>query len=287
MAQPRTYKENDTTSRTYENRKEKERTQHLILAQSPLWILSVLLVMQTGILRSWSDAEYFLFSLTIASPSILIPALLLSYRTKSHGYSYWLKLNIWVFIVVCFGTYFGTHYFFDLMGMRYTFDVVEDGKCCKWHLESDILGQHRDPRQTVPLFMYLLTHAYFMPYFCILLVAEREIVKRLRFDGTVGKGLAVLFLSYSLAFAETFVMASPLLEDLFAYEDRSKMLKVGSLGYASYFVVGLPMVKRIDTKTCEGDNQNWTLARVVIEALATCMGILLLLEVWAKVVGPL
>ena len=77
-------------------------------------------------------------------------------------------------------------------------------------------------------------------------------------------------------------MASGLLSDLFAYGDRDRMLRVGSLGYASYFVVGLPMVQRIDAR-----GEDWTLGRVVIEALATCIGILILLEVWAKVVGPL
>ncbi|KXX74690.1 Cycloeucalenol cycloisomerase [Madurella mycetomatis] len=252
---------------------EKSQTHRLILAQSPLWILPVLLVMQTGILRRWSDAEYLLFSFAIASPSILLPYFLGPSRSAPGSAPYWLKLHVWISILVCFGTYFGTHYFFDLMGMRYVFATAT------WHLESDVVGRGG---QVVPLFMYPLTHAYFMTYFVFLVLAEDRLRSLLGGGGRVGRGLLVVALAYGVAFAETYVMASPLLEDLFRYDDRGRMLRVGSLGYASYFVAGLPMVKRID-----GGGEEWGIRKVAIEALATCMGIMILLEAWAKVVGPL
>ncbi|KAK5657420.1 hypothetical protein OQA88_2992 [Cercophora sp. LCS_1] len=248
-------------------RDEASQTHRLILAQSPLWILSILLVMQTGILRIWSDADYLLFSFLVASPSVLLPALLTSSQ-KPWWQTYWFKLNVWIAMLVFFGTYLGTAYFFDLMGMRYAFDV-------KWALSSDIIGQDR---QAVPVFMYPLTHAYFMSYFTGLMVLEGWIVKTLGVKGS-GRWVVVLGLAYGLAFAETWVMASPLLEDLFLYKDRERMLRLGSLGYASYFVVGLPMVSRIDG--------SWSLGTVVKDALAASMAVLLLLEAWAKVVGPL
>ena len=252
---------------------EKERTLRVILAQSPFWIIAVALVMLTGTLRRWNDADYLVFSTTVAAPSILFPALLPSRRTAGRPWwqSYWFKLNLWVAIVVAFGTYFGTHYFFDLMGMRYAFDV-------RWNFGSDVLGHSG---QAVPVFMYPLTHAYFMSYFAFLMVAERAIVRRLGLEGAM-RAVAVLGLAYALAFAETFFMASELLSDLFAYASRERMLKIGSFGYASYFIVGLPMVRRIDR-----GGEPWPIERVVMEALATCMGILVLLEVWAKAVGPL
>ncbi len=258
---------------------EKIWTQHLILKQSPLWITAVALVMTTGILRRWNDADYLIFSTAVASPAVLLPALLCpgGPKLQQHPWwnSYWFKLNIWVAIVVCFGTYFGTAYFFDLMGMRYAFDV-------RWGFSSDVVGQSR---QQVPVFMYPLTHAYFMSYFTGLLVAERGILRLLRLGsspGFVARGLVVIVLAYGLAFIETYLMASPLLADLFSYQRRDRMLSIGSMGYAAYFVVGLPMVRRIDSR-----NRNWTLDRVVIEALATCMAILVLLEAWAKLMGPL
>jgi cycloeucalenol cycloisomerase len=128
--------------------------------------------------------------------------------------------------------------------------------------------------------MYPLTHAYFMTYFAALMVVERWIGERLRL-GVLWQVVVVIGLSYGMAFLETWVMASPLLEGLFRYESRERMLRLGSLGYASYFVVGLPMVKRVDR------GERWTLERVVVEAFASCMMILVLLEVWAKVAGPL
>jgi cycloeucalenol cycloisomerase len=60
------------------------------------------------------------------------------------------------------------------------------------------------------------------------------------------------------------------------------MMTVGSVGYMAFFITGLPMVGRVDEK-----GEDWSLSRVVIEALGTFMSILVLFEVWAKVVGPL
>lgn len=252
---------------------EKLWTERVVLLQSPLWILPVALVMVTGVLRKWGDAEYLAFSATVAAPSILLPALLPTRPNRAAPWlqSYWFKLNVWVAVLVFFGTYFGSHYFFDLMGMRYAFAV-------RWNFSSDVVGRDR---QQVPVFMYPLTHAYFMTYFAFLTTADREIVRRLR-PGPVGRAVVVIALSYSVAFAETFFMASPLLSGLFAYESRHRMLTMGSFGYATYFIAGLPMIRRIDS-----NGESWTLGRVVIEALATCMALLLLLEIWAKAVGPL
>ena len=148
----------------------------------------------------------------------------------------------------------------------------------QWHFSSEILERHTG--QHVPLFMYPLTHAYFMSYYVFLMVAEKEFMKRFK-TGLAGCIIIVVGLAYVLAFAETYFMASSLLSGLFAYGDRNRMLRVGSFGYASYFVVGLPMVRRIDR------GEQWKIERVVIEALATCMMILVLLEVWAKLIGPL
>jgi len=249
-----------------------QRTHRAVLAQSPLWITGVATVMLTGALHRWNDSEYMFFSVAVASPAVVIPAIWNTRSTDNLSWwrRYWFKLNLWIAIVVFFGTYLGTAYFFDLMGMRYTFDV-------RWNLSSNVVGQNR---QQVPLFMYPLTHAYFMTYFVGLLEAERLLRPRWP-SGGAGQSLLVMFLSYALAYTETFFMASPLLSDFFAYASRERMLKLGSLGYASYFVVGLPMARRIDRE------ENWKLQRVVIEALATCMMIMLLLEVWSNVIGPL
>ena len=131
------------------------------------------------------------------------------------------------------------------------------------------------------MFLYPLTHAYFMTYYTVLMVAESTIVQALQ-PGRLGRAIVVVVLSYSVAVGETFFMSSPLLSDWFYYEKTDRMMTVGSLGYMAFFVTGLPMVNRIDSK-----GEDWPLSRVVIEAWATFMSILVLFEIWAKVIGPL
>ncbi|KAK0614719.1 hypothetical protein B0T14DRAFT_528955 [Immersiella caudata] len=244
-----------------------------VLCQSPIWIASVATVMMTGALHSWSDIEYLLFSTLVATPAVLAPIFFPGHSARPSPWwqSYWLKLNIWVAIVVGMGTYAGTAYFFDLMQMRYSFDV-------QWTFSSDVVGHSW---QRVPVFIYPLTHAYFMTYFTVLMASESYLVKRFVLRSFTARATVVVLLSYVVAFLETYFMASPLLSDFFAYKSRHRMLTLGSWGYASYFVVGLPMVQRIES------GASWTLERVVLEALATCMMILGLLEAWAKIVGPL
>jgi len=92
----------------------------------------------------------------------------------------------------------------------------------------------------------------------------------------------VLALSYVVAFGETFFMASPLLSEVFLYDKRDRMMKVGTFGYMIFFVTGLPMLGRVDSR-----GEDWPLSSVVTEALAAFTCILLLFELWAKIIGPL
>src|SRR5688572_27268474 len=129
--------------------------------------------------------------------------------------------------------------------------------------------------------MYPFTHAYFVTYFVAMSVVLRKLEHWLGF-GWSGRIVAIGVLAYAVAWMETFAMASDAISEFFAYADKGRMLRVGSIGYAAYFVVGLPLVRRIDET-----GERWTLSRVVIQAFAACMMILVLLEVWAKLVGPL
>ncbi|KAF5569157.1 cycloeucalenol cycloisomerase [Fusarium phyllophilum] len=250
---------------------DKRWTEGLILAQSPFWVIAVAFVMLSGIINTWNDVDYMLFSITVASPSILLPALLSKPGSRPWYRRYWVKLNLWVSIIVFTGTYFISHYFFDLMGMRYMFNN-------KVNFSSAVAGRAGGE---VPLFLYPLTHAYFMSYFTFLLVAERKIVRRLQ-PGRVGHVFVVLALSYVVALGETFFMASPLLSEVFLYEKRDRMMKVGTFGYMIFFITGLPMLGRVDSH-----GEDWPLSRVVTEALAAFACIMLLFELWAKIIGSL
>ncbi len=252
---------------------EKAWAERWFIGYSVAWMLAVALVVVTGWIHTWGDRGYLLFSLAVGGAAVAGPWLWPGRpcRHRPPWHCWWFKLNAWVFVLVAFGTYFGTHYFFDLMGMRYAFPV-------QWMLQAEGLGHSG---QTVPVFMYPLTQAYFVTYY----VAAPLVLRRLGLASgrnLVGTMLAVLVLGYGIAWMETFAMASDALSNHFSYADKGRMLRWGSLGYASYFVVGLPLVRGID----EGA-ERWPLARVLMQALAACMVILCLLEIWAQVVGPL
>jgi cycloeucalenol cycloisomerase len=248
--------------------------ERLLLLYTPVWMAAVGLVMLTGWIHRLNDLGFMLFSVAVSAPTVVLPALVHRKRSPTRPWwrSYWFKLNAWVAVLVFGGTYFGTAYFFDLMGMRYAFDV-------QWMFESPVVGRAGG---RVPLFMYPLTQAYFVSYFVLLTVAYRRASAR---QPPWGRAVVVLVLAYAMAFAETLAMANPLIEGAFSYADRTRMLLLGSWGYAVYFVIGLPMCAAIDEPA--GGEDNWTLRRVLVNALATYMLILCGLEVWAQLIGPL
>lgn len=235
-----------------------------------MWMAAVAIAILTGWIASWGEAGYLLFSVFAMLTVTALPYAL----TRRHplALSYLLKINVFAGILVVFGTYFGTHYFFDLMGMKYAFPV-------RWVFDAQLLGRSG---QHVPVFMYPLTQAYFVTYFTGLVVLDRGIAAKLRL-GRIGRVGLLLALSYAVAFGETFFMATDLMKELFSYDKRSKMLAFGSIGYATYFVVGLPTVRNVD----ERPGAAASVGRVTMDALAASMLILVLLEVWAKIVGPL
>lgn len=257
---------------------EKRLTENAILAQTPLWMLPVAWVMLTDRLAIWQDTQLIVFCTLVAAPSLLVPAMVLrrssSAQQQQKRWPYWLKLHLWVGIVVFFGTYLGTHYFFEFMGMRYTFGGVT------WTFDSALgrSGQH------VPIYLYPLTHAYFMTYYVVLMKAERTslgILPQCVSKSITGRALVVLVLSYTVALLETLAMAVDIMTPYFAYKDRHRMMILGSWGYASYFVVGLPMVRQID------DDGEWDMGTVALQAAGSCAGIFVLLEVWSHVIGPI
>ena len=68
------------------------------------------------------------------------------------------------------------------------------------------------------------------------------------------------------------------------YVDLPRMLRWGSVFYAMYFVVSFPNVYRLDERP---DDPPWSLSRVFIEASFVGMLSLLLLDLWARFLGPI
>jgi cycloeucalenol cycloisomerase len=154
--------------------------------------------------------------------------------------------------------------------MRYGFPT-------QWNLEAELVG---DSERTVPLFLYALTQAYFMTYHVGATVLYRFLVTRFAL-GRPGKIAVIVVLAYVVAFAETFFMAVPALSDVFEYADRERMLLYGSMFYGSFFVISIPVFARID------EDQPWSLGRTAMSALGVSMAVFIVLDLWAKLLGPL
>ena len=264
--------------------------ERFFLLYSPVWIAAVAAVMLSGALRRWGDAGFMTFAVAVSAPLVLVPALLhrrVPALARTPWYrSYWLKFNLWIFLFVWVGTYFLTHYFFDVLGMRYAFPT-------RWTLDAALVGRSDG---AVPLFMYPLTQAYFVSYHAAMIVALRRVRRALglaapshlspgtaRWPRRVLLALAALALAYGVAYAETLFMASDAISGLFWYADKPRMLRWGSLFYACYFLVSLPLLYRLD----EPPGPTFSPGRAALEALAAGMLVFMILDALALLLGPL
>ena len=263
----------------------KAAAERFVLIYSPIWMALVGTVMLGGFYRGWSDPMYMGFGLLAALPLVVVPWLrpCPEERGLEPWQTSWFRMNLWVAILVGFGNYFGSAYFFDVLGMRYAFPT-------RWTLDAALVGRSD---ATVPLFMYPLTQAYFVSYHAGMLVVLRRIRRALNLDrlspGTARwprqllLALATLALAYGVSFAETLFMASDAISDLFWYADKSRMLRWGSLFYACYFLVSLPLLARLD----EPPGPMFSPGRAALEALAAGMLVFMILDALALLLGPL
>lgn len=193
--------------------------------------------------------------------------------------SYWFKFNLFIFVWTFWATYFHTEYFFEVLGLRYRFPGVT------LYLDSALLGPDEAgalaASQKVPPSMYLNATAFFIVYHASAVVVMRRIrafsgdlaavPRALAWAGIVGV-TAVFW-----AWMETwfyFKAAANNMANVW-YVDLDRMLAFGSWFYALYFVVSFPMVYRLDE---EASGSRWPLSRVVIEASATGMITLFLID---------
>lgn len=266
--------------------------ERFFLFYSPVWIAAVAWALLSGAVLTWDDPTYILFGVAVGAPPVLVPALLRrrvpALAATAIRDSYWLKFNVWIFLFVFVGTYFLTHYFFDVLGMRYTFPT-------RWNGGAALVGVRREP---IPLFMYPLTQAYFVTYHVVMLVLLRRVrgLLGLPLHGPpdmsrsvpvalrrVTLALATVALAYSVAWAETFFMATDAIAAYFGYADKARMLAYGSLFYACYFVVSLPLLARLD----EDPRARTPLGQAVLSSLAAGMLVFLLLDLLAHAIGTL
>lgn len=246
------------------------------LIYSPIWMLQMAVVMLLHIDNTLGDLGYIIQSLLVALPLVLVPLVIRDETSLGRSWyqTYWFKANVYIFVFTFFGNYFGSEYFFDVLGMVYNYPNIH------WTLDSALLGSGH---QKVPLIMYILTQAYFMTYHSSAVV----VLRRIRTSGIPGAvilfPLMVFAIGYFWAWMETTAMANPLMADKFYYRDMARMLQYGSISYACFFISSFPIFYSID----EHEGESWTLKNTIFAACAASMFTFYLLDFWTHLVGPL
>ncbi|CBL44695.1 conserved hypothetical protein, similar to cyclopropyl sterol isomerase [gamma proteobacterium HdN1] len=250
--------------------------ERFFLAYSPIWMALMAVMMFTGWTETFSNDALLGHAVIVAAPLLAVPAILRrGHNPSGHWWeSYWFKANLYIGIFGFFGNYFGSEYFFDVLGMVYHFPNATTT------LDASLVGQGD---QTVPLIMYFYTHAYFMTYHTTAVLVLRRIFSAGFPSLTVVFFPVVFVVGYAWAWIETRAMANPLIAANFHYTRMDAMLAYGSAIYALYFIASFPIFYHLD----EVAEKRWDLLKVSAAGLSASMLTFYLLDFTAAIVGRL
>jgi len=268
--------------------------ERFFLIYSPIWMLSMAVMMLTGWDKPWGDTALLFHGASIALPLFVVPMIISWLRIRRtntscvDGFgdffgnyisdkvlnSYWFKANLYIFIFGFFGNYVGSEYFFDVLGMVYNYPNAITT------LDATLVGNSNQP---VPVIMYFYTHAYFMTYHTTAIILLRRIMN----SGIPLKSILFMPLTfvigYCWAWVETKAMANPLMATSFYYENMEAMLAYGSIIYATYFIGSFPIFYFIDEKYVA----RWDILKVIAASLSASMIVFYLLEICAHLIGSI
>jgi cycloeucalenol cycloisomerase len=227
------------------------------LAFSAVWIAVFGSVVVTQAYLSFGDWAYMALGLFVALPYFVVPLLFpfeADARVPFHQ-RYFVVSNVWIAVLSFVGNYLWTHYFYTVLGASYSFPVQ--------------LQLNR-----VPFFLYLVTHGYFVFYHTCTTIVLRAVYASS--DSRVASAAAVFGLAVFTAFMETWTISSV---PFYSHPSLWRMYTVGSVFYGIYFYVSFPMFVRV------GEERPWTAREALIDSLAACMAVTLLLDLWRLVLG--
>jgi len=227
---------------------------------TPIWGAVAGFVMLTGLAEGWGDPELMALGISLAIGALAPPVL--RPHESERELPLWRRTGFRLGATVLgfsFGmNYFCTPYFFDVLHMHYGFDTGIN-------------------IQNNPVFLYLMTLAYFATYFVLVSMAyraaKRALPERLSWLG----GVAAAF---SVAALETALNANPFMTSLFCFDDHVFMLWFGTLSYGACFVIALPVWMSLD------EERRSTLAQVAVRTLAALMLIVITFEASRHLIAP-
>lgn len=238
----------------------------LVLLYSPFWIGMMIIVVIRKWYESFTPNDYLLFSIGLALPCLALPLIMADSGEKRIPLlqRYVVKANVYILVVGYLGNYFYTHYFYKVLGVKYTGPVAPGAGV-------DLNG--------VPLCMYFMTHVYFMSYHVLLSPLMRAVRSSFT-EGSIIQAAAltvfVLAAAFTIAFAETWTISG---FPYYTYPSFYGMLTKGSVFYGTFFVVTFPLFFRLDENT----KDLWSMRRVVGEALAAMMLVIMAADLWRLV----
>ncbi len=237
------------------------------LRYTAVWGLAAGVVMMSGLAGRWGDVELLAFGAVLGAGAVLPPALFprdpderkrpLHERTAT-------KLGLSVVMFAFLMNYFTTPYFYDVLHMHYGFRV-------RWVIRQN------------PIFLYLLTVAYFATYAALLLMVARA---SRRLGARLPKAVAwvpVALAPFVVAALETALNANPFMTRLFCYDDSVFALTFGTLSYGACFCFTLPVWWSIDEHP---DQPRATIAAVVVRSSAAMFGMIVVFELLRAWVAP-
>jgi hypothetical protein len=244
----------------------KRATERFWLLYTPVWGAIGGLVMLSGRAAHWSDAQLLALGFALAAGALAGPLLFRAReeRGKPIRELAGFKLGASVTAVAFLMNYFCTPFFYDVLHMHYGFPT-------HWNIQNN------------PVFLYLMTIAYFSTYLVLLTVgwraAQRLFAGAPRAAAIGGAGIV----PFVVAGLETALNANPFMRGLFCFDDLRFMLLFGTFCYGTCFVFLLPVWLAIDERP--GDAT--PLARIGVWVLAATMAIVIAFELYRHLLAPL
>lgn len=231
------------------------------------WGAAAAVVMMSGLAERWGDVELMIFGATLGAGAVLPPAIFprdRDERARPFHERTATKLGLSVVMFAFLMNYFTTPYFYDVLHMHYGFRV-------RWVIRQN------------PVFLYLLTVAYFATYAALLLLVARA---SRRLGARLPKVIAwvpVALAPFVVAALETALNANPFMKRLFCYDDTVFALTFGTLSYGACFCFTLPVWWSIDEHR---DRSRSTLSQVVVRSSAAMFGMVVVFELLRAWVAP-
>ncbi|CAM9397803.1 unnamed protein product [Pylaiella littoralis] len=204
------------------------------LGYGVFWVGCFAAIIGFSLYEQYDEVSYFVVCFGLCLPIGAFPLLNVhpSEAGLPIGQRYGVRANLWIAIYSFIGNYWYTHYFYSVLGAKYTLP--------SWRLND------------VPIPMIGATIFYFSLYHALSNMAIRKVVTSFEANTARTVTLVVLVgvMSYAVAFTETLTISG---FPYYTFEDRDMAYVVGSAFYGIYFIVSFPMFYAFDERPQQED----------------------------------